>query len=181
MTKALTGSMSSKPRSSAMNGALPPPPAKFGESDNTTSPPMLGQQQQQPQQAPAPTHAQTVAALRHFRIFLELGKSWLDNPEMGKADMKDTFIESFTKLVANRIATPVQAIEALSTVPERPFEQKQWVMSSIQRNLQARDAVLAHHAQAFAGQPPQEPPDPENHMADIQGMMTSHYPGQGNA
>ncbi len=169
MAKALTGS--SKPRGTALNGGMPPPP--IDPSASVNAPPG------QPGPPPAPSHNQTVAALRHFQIFLDLEKSWLSNPEMGRTDMKDAFIEGYTKLVADRQATPVQAIQALSQVPERPFEQKKWVIDNMQRNLQARDIVLQHHAQAFAGQPPQEAPDPDNHMADIQGMMTSHYgPGQ---
>ena len=100
---------------------------------------------------------------------------------MGRSDMKDTFIEGYTKLVADRIATPVQAIQTLATVPERPFDQKKWVAENMQRNMQARDIVLAHHAQAYAGMPPQPAPDPDNHIADMQSMMGTHYSGQGNA
>jgi hypothetical protein len=138
---------------------------------------------QQPQQ-PAPSHAQTVAALRHFQIFLQMEKGWLDNPELGRTDFKDNFIEQFTKLVADRIATPVQAIQTLATVPERPFQQRQWVQDNYNKNLQARDIVLSHHAQAFAGQGPQPAPDQDNHISDISSMMSGHYggnQGQNNA
>ena len=179
LAKALQGP-SSKPRATALNGSSPPTPPviptpQLGQQDGA---PQSGGQQQQ--QTPAPSHNQTVAALRHFQIFLDLEKQWLNSPEMGKSDMRDNFIEGYTKLVADRIATPVQAIQTLATVPERPFEQKQWVAANMQRNIQARDIVLAHHAQAYAGMGPQPDADPDNHIADISSMMSGHY-GQGNA
>ncbi len=165
---ALSGS---KSRGSALNGSITPPPMPPPQ-DNTNAPPG------QPAPPPAPSHAQTVAALRHFQIFMEMEKSWLNNPELGKTDFKDQFIEAYTKLVADRIATPVQAIGSLAQVPERPFQQRQWVQDAYNKNVQARDIVLSHHAQAFAGQGPQEAPDPENHISDIQSMMSGHYNGQ---
>src|ERR1700688_229559 len=133
---ALSAFGSSKPRATALNGSMPPPPPQI--------PQQLDQQPQQGGQVPAPTHSQTVAALRHFQTFLQLEKSWLANPDLGKADLKDTFIEGYTRLVADRIATPVQAVGTLASLPSRPFEQKKWVVDNIQRNIQARDMVLAH-------------------------------------
>ena len=53
-------------------------------------------------------------------------------------------------------------------------------MTNIQTNLKARDIVLSHHAQAYAGMGPQPDADPDNHIADISSMMSGHY-GQGNA
>ncbi len=172
----LTGA-TNKPRATALGTGTPPPPPQM---------PQLGApqqqqpqpQQQQPQQQPAPSHAQTVAALRHFQIFMEMEGNWLKDPELGKSDYKDKFIDAFTKLVADRIATPVQAIGALSQVPERPFQQRQWVQDNYNKAQQARDIVLAHHAQAYAGQGPQQAPDPDSHISDIASMMGSHY-GQG--
>ncbi len=164
---ALSGS--SKPRATALDSGMPPPSMSVPQDQ--------GAQQGQPPQQPAPSHAQTVAALRHFQIFMEMEKGWLNNPELGKSDFKDQFIEAYTKLVADRIATPVQAIGSLAQVPERPFQQRQWVQDAYNKNVQARDIVLAHHAQAFAGQPPQQTPDADNHLSDIQSMMTSHYGG----
>jgi len=162
--------LSGKPRATALGGGMPPP-----------MPQQQDQTQQGPPQTPAPSHAQTVAALRHFQIFMEMEKNWLNNPELGKSDFKDQFIEAYTKLVADRIATPVQAIGSLAQVPERPFQQRQWVQDAYNKNVQARDIVLAHHAQAYAGQGPQQAPNPDNHMADIQGMMSSHYQQGQNA
>ena len=109
---------------------------------------------------------------------MEMEKNWLNNPELGKSDFKDQFIEAYTKLVADRIATPVQAIGSLSQVPERPFQQRQWVQDAYNKNVQARDIVLSHHAQAYAGQGPQEAPDPDSHISDIASMMGTHYSGQ---
>lgn len=149
------------------------------------SPPIPNQQQQQPpqQQAapqapPAPTHQQTVAALRHFQaILLELN-SIAKNPDLGKADVKSAIIDGTTKLVSQRMVSPGQAVTMLATVPERPFEQKTWIANHMQQALQARSMVLAQHAQAFAGQGPEPTPSADSHLQDIQGMMGAHYSGR---
>ena len=97
----------------------------------------------------------------------------------GDSEYHDSWhdIVGYTKLVADRIATPVQAIGSLAQVPERPFQQRQWVQDAYNKNVQARDIVLSHHAQAYAGQGPQEAPDQDNHISDISSMMSSHYNG----
>lgn len=135
-------------------------------------------QPQVPQAPPAPTHAQTVAALRHFQAIVSELRTLASNPDLGKSDIRDAFIDGMTKLVADRMVAPPQAVQQLSTIPDKPLDQKKWVMTHMQQTLQARDAVLVHHAAAFAGQPAQEAPDADQHMQDISGMMQQHY-GQG--
>jgi hypothetical protein len=130
-------------------------------------------------QAPAPTHNQTVATLRHLQALIQAFKPLLNEPDLGKADMKSEVIDTVTKLVADRIVPASAAIQKLATFPEKPFQQRQWVQQQYMQDMQARGIVLAHHAQAFAGQPPQPTPDVENHMADISKMMGAHYPNRG--
>lgn len=131
-----------------------------------------------PQQAPAPSHQQTVAALRHFSaIERELG-TFLRDPDLGKSDLRSKFIDGATKLVTEGIMTPAQAVSQLGTIPERPFGQKKWVEQAFAQTIQGANAILDHHRAAFAGMPPVDNSgDAEpDHQATIQSLM-SHYQG----
>lgn len=158
---------------SGMGGGMP-----MMASPPTAPAPNGGPPQQQPQQPPAPNHAQTVAALRHFHAIGKQLEIALKDPDVGKADLKKKVIEGMTTLVAQRILSPAQAVTQLSTFPERPFEQKKWLADHLMQTQQAEIAVLTHHGMAFAGQGPQPAPSPDSHMEDIQGMMSAHYARQ---
>src|ERR1019366_1241346 len=147
--------------------------------------------QQAPQGAqqapPAPTHAQTVAALRHFTALKQELTVLLKNPDLGKADMKSAIIDGVTKLVADRIVPPAAAVQKLAMVPDTPFQQKKWIEQDYAQVTQAENSVLDHHrAQAigtgnFQLENELHQSNPDNHLQDIQGMMASHYSGQQNA
>lgn len=131
-------------------------------------------------QMPAPTHAQTVAALRHFHAIAGELQTLLRDPDLGRADMKGKIIDGTTQLVAQRIITPAQAVVQLGDVPEKPFDQKQWIMTHFQQTKAAADAVLGHHAQAFAGQEETgEPPAPEDDHFKIMSGLHEMYRGIG--
>lgn len=167
-----------------MPGALQstPPPLPNPQQQGALSP---GGPQQAPQgpgappqqPAPAPTHVQTVAALRHFSAIQKQLELALKDPDLGKSSVKDKVIDGMTTLVADRIIPPGQAVSQLATFPERPFDQRTWLIQHYQQTQQASNAILAHHAMAFAGQGSQPTPSADNHMQDLQGMMASHYPG----
>ena len=105
----------------------------------------------------------------------------IKDPDLGKADMKSAIIDGTTKLVSERMISPAQAVQMLATVPERPFDQKTWIMGHMQQAMMGQDALLTHRAAAFPGAGQEPMPDAENHMADLQSMMSAHYSGQPNA
>jgi hypothetical protein len=119
---------------------------------NPLSAKMSGVPPQQPQ-IPAPTHGQTVAALRHFAAISQQMHALLSDPAVGKSNMKSQIIDAVTKLVTDRIISAPQAVEQLGTVPEAPFQQKQWLVNHYQQSMQAAAGVLDHHAAAFHGVP----------------------------
>lgn len=163
----------------ALQGPPPPPnPDQQGvlsAGGSPQQPGAPGQPAAPPPPMPAPTHNQTVATLRHFAAIGKELETVVKDPDLGKADVKDKLIDAVTTLVADRIIPPGQAVAQLATFPDRPFEQKQWVMNHLQQIAQAKNAVLAHHAAAFAGQPPQPTPAADGHMQDVAGMVNSHY------
>lgn len=106
-----------------------------------------------PQQPPAPSHQQTVAALRHFAAVEKELEPLIKDPDLGKTDMRPKAIDGVTKLVASGILTPTQAVDQLSQFPDDPFKQKQMLQQMYVQTIIGQKQVLAQHGQAFAGVP----------------------------
>jgi hypothetical protein len=104
-----------------------------------------------PQQQPAPSHAETVTALRHFHAIARELEGLLADPALGRSDIKGKIIDSTTKLVADRILGPGEAVNQLGTVPSDPIEQRKWVRSHFVNVMLAENAVLDHHRAATPG------------------------------
>lgn len=131
----------------------------------------------QPQQVPAPSHQQTVAALRHFDAIERELRGLLADPDLGKTDMRSQIQDGAVKLVAGGIMTAAQAVAQLTTVPDRPSDQRKWVEQHFQQVIQSADLVLDHHRAAFAGQPaPAQVAGPDQH-ADVMSGLLQHYQG----
>lgn len=124
---------------------------------------------------PAPTHKQVVAGLRHLDAVIGKLTGAAHDPDLGKANLKDKLITGMTSLVSTRLMEPAEAVQTLTTFPERPFEQKGWVMNHLVTAIKARDDLLDHHGEAFAGGGPEATPGEDSHMQDIAGMMQAHY------
>lgn len=154
-------------------------PAASGALSAMLAPLNQPQQPQQPQ--PVPSHEQTVAALRHFQALITEGRQLLKNPDLGKADLKSDIIDIASKLVGNRILSAADAVTQLATVPEKPFEQKQWVENLYAQAVTAQAAVLDHHRAASIGSGDYEieslvhKSDPEKHRDTMKGLMESQY------
>lgn len=162
-----------------LGGAPSPPNPDMPQGPSPAASPMAPAQ---PQQAPPPppTHQQTVAALRHFDAIEQELTTLLKDPDLGKADMKSKIIDGTTSLVAKRIVSPAQAVMQLGSVPDRPFDQKQWLLTHYQQTVQAGAAVLAHHGAGVAtGMTPIDTtaPNPDDHQTAMAGVM-SNYSGK---
>ncbi len=137
--------------------------------------------QRQMMQMPAPDHAQTVAALRHFHAITQELEALAVDPELGKSDLRDKLIDGATKLVGERIISPSDAVKQLGDFPDVPFQQKAWIYNHLQQAAQASSMVLDHHRLAHAGKGEMPSGNPDNHLQDVKSLMQSHYPGQPNA
>lgn len=125
-------------------------------------------------QVPAPTHGQTVAALRHFDAIQAELAALLKDPAIGKSNMKSKIIDGVTKLVSNRIITPGAAVAQLASVPEQPFQQRKWLLTHLVQTIVAKVGVQSHHGKAFGGMPENtidKTSSPDDHIADMQGVM----------
>jgi hypothetical protein len=128
-----------------------------------------------PANAPAPpTHAQTVAALRHFDAIKNELMTLMKIPNFGKTDIKSQVIDGMTKLVSERIMPATQAVIQLSQLPTDPAQQKKWVQTTLAQAQQAEQAILVHHAQGFAGQGPQPAPSRDDHMETMSGLHAQY-------
>lgn len=155
-----------------MLGAGPPGVSQSGAL--YAGAPALGAGQQpaqgQPQQPPAPTHGQTVAALRHFDAIKAKLASALRDPAVGKSNIKKKIVDGMAELVADRIFTPAIAAQQLASVPDEPFQQKQWLLNHYRGALQGELTILVQHAAAHQGVPEHmidTTADPDNHLARI--------------
>jgi hypothetical protein len=134
-----------------------------------------------PQQAPAPDHAQTVAALRHFGAITRSIVGLLKNPALGKTDMRSEVIDAMTKLVASDMMRSDNAVSEMSTFPEKPFDQRKWLEDHLMNARQGQVAVLSHHQAAFGGTTPDQDAVAssmeDNHHSSMKGLM-GHYKGR---
>lgn len=140
-----------------------------------------GQQPSQPQLPPAPSHGQTVTALRHFSALEEELSGIMKDPDLGKSDVRSEVIDSMMRLVGEGIVTAPNAVMELSTLPDKPYEQRAWVNQHFLNVVMAQNAILAHHQMgAMTGQNVGgEDPDQADH-AQIMSSLTSKYGPQPN-
>lgn len=103
------------------------------------------------QAMPAPTQTQVTAALRHFHAIVESLWPVVSDPDLGKTDLKKKIIDGATDLVAQRIVSPAQAVMQLRDVPEKPFDQKQWVMQHYEGAMKGANYVLEHFRMSSPG------------------------------
>lgn len=153
-----------------------------GEGNALAAPQAQPQPGQAPQQQmPAPSRAQTLSALRHFRAIEGELTPLLKDPELGKSTLKSKIIDGVTKLVSQRMMTPAQAVMQLATVPDKPLDQRKWVQDHYDQTMQARDYVLDH----YRASPQQDSdgngiPDAEEHVGHMSSLL-DHYKGLQNA
>lgn len=158
----------------------PAPPSNALQQDRGA--PQAAPQQQQGG-PPPPSHQQTVAALRHFHAIIEEVQGILKDPAVGKSDMKSKIIDGTTKLVSERMLSPAAAVMQLSSVPDDPIKQRQWLQKMLNDTVQAANAVVDHHAAGNDGsldwgaESQMKHPHPDEHM-DHMAALSRNYGGK---
>jgi hypothetical protein len=133
-------------------------------------------QPQQQMQMPAPDAAHAVAGLRHLGAIERATESLLRNPDLGKIDMKSTIIDGMTRLVADRMISPAQAVDQLTSVPPDPFGQRNWVLQHFVQAVTAQRFLISHHRAAFSGQRDLQHGHPDDHQQHVRGLMGHYQP-----
>jgi hypothetical protein len=135
---------------------------------------------------PAPTHAQTVAVLRHTTAIAKELRGLLKLPELGKSSVKQQIIDGTVGLVASGILTTTQAVSMLSTVPSEPLLQRKWAKSQLESTMAAMNNVLDHHSAAFPGtgdlatEMQLSQSDEDKHFDDINAALAHFQPARRN-
>jgi hypothetical protein len=94
----------------------------------------------------------------------------LKDPAVGKTNVKSKIIDGMTKLVANRIVSPGNAVAQLGDVPDEPFQQRKWLQTHLMNAVIAKAGALSHHGKAFGGVPEgqiDKTSSADDHMADM--------------
>lgn len=137
-------------------------------------------QQPQPQMPQAPSHQETVAALRHFMAIIDELQTLEKNESLGRADCKGEIIDGVTGLVSKRMLSAADAVAQLASVPDQPLAQRKWVMQMMRQTIAAQNNVLAHHAMGNQGtldwsiEKQHQPGSKDDHMNTMSGLGSKY-------
>jgi hypothetical protein len=126
---------------------------------------------------PAPNYHLTVAALRHLRTFAQEYADILKRDDIGKADVKQPFIEAMARLLGDKMMSLPQTLKLMGSFPDDPLQQRQWLEQHWQQDRAAMIWVLQHHAAAFPATTAGAPPPMPRALSHIEQMneIISHY------
>lgn len=123
----------------ALGTENPPPPQPGGGNALMSG---TGPQVPTAQQPAPPTHAQTIAALRHFDAIRKEIELIAKDPSLGKSNLKSKIIDGVLRLVASSMMPTTQAVDELSKVPTEPLLQMKWVKTMYAQAKQAENGIL---------------------------------------
>jgi hypothetical protein len=161
----------------------PPPPqpdAGRGSDFNALTQGGNALMQRPQQRMPAPSHSQTVAALKHFMMIIDELQKLEKNDALGKSDVHGLIIDGVTGLVGERVLSAPNAVSLLAGVPDDPLQQRKWVKQMMAQTIQAQNNVLAHHAMSHPGtldwniEKQHSPYNADDHMQTMEGLG-AHY------
>ena len=146
-----------------------------GQPANPLAALAAGQQPQRP--APAPTHAQTMAAMHYFGEIKAAIAPVAKDPNLGVKNIRPKLLDAASKLLASRTLTLSEVMNRIKDLPDDPMQQKKFVESILNNANQAELTVLQHYRDAPQGPEGDEPWSQENHSDNITGLM-QHYGGR---
>lgn len=167
----------------ALSGGIPPIPRPDLQPQPMAPPqPAMPSQASQPQQMPAPSHQETVGAIRHFMVIIDELQALEKDPSLGKTDCKSKIIDGMARLVSERMISPGNAVIQLTSVPADPLGQRKWMKQMLQQTIAAQNSVLDHHVAAhpatldWAQESQHQPGSLDDHMQTMQGLTARYQP-----
>lgn len=132
---------------------------------------------------PAPSHHETVAAMRHFSIIANRLDKILRSDKCGKANCKGEIWDAAADFVGRGVLSITQVLNEMKSVSDDPAEQKRWLQQHVDNAKKAQMAVIEHHVAANPGsgdpmadfQAAQASKPEGDHASIMQGMMQQHY------
>ena len=132
-----------------------------------------------PPRPPAPSAAQATAAVRRLSAVQESMRVILQNPDLGRTNVRPAIMDQASKLLSARVLSLPEVMSALGNIGDEQLAQKSTVAGIYNQAKQAESAVLAHHTAAVAmGMVPRnggekyQAADHDRHMSGLLG----HYP-----
>lgn len=141
---------------------------------------LAGRMGAQQQQAPAPTHAQTVAVMHRLGQIKTALRPVMDDPHLGSKNIRPKLLDAASKLLAAKVVSLTDIMSEIKGLPEDPIEQKKFVEGLYNNATQGQTAILEQHRHADL--PEGSGPDewtPETHDDHIASLMQQY--GGGNA
>lgn len=149
-----------------------PQPQPQGQNPLAALAPQFGQQPQ-----PQPTAGQTMAALHRFGEIKFAMRSVMKDSNLGKTNIRPKLLDAASKLLASKVVSLPEIMNAIKGLPDDPFAQKSFVDKLYVNADQAQQLVLQHHAAARTGQVQEDPYSADTHQAHMDGLM-QHYGGR---
>lgn len=122
---------------------------------------------------PAPSAAQTLAAMKHFAVMKKNLERLMNDPAVGKSNVRPKIFDMAAKMLGDGFMTLPRLMNEIKTLPTDPTEQKKWLMKHLEQVTQAEQAVAVQHADAF--------PATGNPHADFQSMIGDGEKGKEHA
>ena len=152
---------------------IPPQQAQAAAPSNPLA--ALAQGTQQQRLAPAPTKAQTVAAVHRFSEIKAALKPVRDDPNLGTKNIRPKLLDAASELLASKVLSLPEIMNAIKGLPDDPMQQKKFVDQIYGTADQAQAMVLQHHRSA---QVPDDPNaaqwSPDNHADQMAGLMRQY-------
>jgi hypothetical protein len=137
--------------------------------------PQLGGALQKP---PAPTKAQTTAAVQRFSAIQSAMRVVMEDKDFGKSNIRPVLLDEASKLLGTKLLSLPEVMNSIKDLPDDPIEQKSFVQNIYNSAQKAESSVLDHHGAAVATGmlPPNGGPDYDTgqHEQHMNGLM-GHY------
>lgn len=160
------------------NVAAPPQPQGAATQGGNPLSRLAPQMGGAPQKPPAPTKAQTVAAVARFGAIQSAMRAVMSNPDYGKSNIRPALLDEGSKLLGTKLISLPELMNSIKDMSDDPIEQKSFISNIFNQAKMAESSVLDHHGAAIvAGKlPPDggEGYDSGNHTVHMNGLMR-HY------
>lgn len=136
----------------------------------------LAAQAPQPRAVPRPTPGQTAAALHHFGEIKAALRPIIEDPQFGKTNVRPKLLDAASKLLANKVLSLPQIMNAIKGLPEDPMDQVKFVEKIYGDSDMAQKIVLMQHAdyQADPGAAPEDEYSLKTHGAFMDGLAKTY-------
>lgn len=161
------------------NVAAPPQPQgaaqQQGGNPLARIAPQLGGALQKP---PAPTKAQTTAAVQRFSAIQSAMRGVMEDPAFGKSNVRPELLNAASKLLGTKLLSLPEIMNSIKDMSDDPIEQKSFIQNIYNQAKASESSVLDHHGAAVAAGmlPPNggDDYDSANHETHMNALL-GHY------